>query len=528
MLVVNKYGADSIRLYLMNSPLVRAEPLKFQEDGVLSILKDVFIPWFNVYRFLLQNVNRWETENNKKWVFDEAMFQDLGNFTNVMDRWIIVSNQNLIKFVRKELEGYRLYTVVAKKVKFLELLSNWYVKLNRSRIKGDISAEDSNTALNVLFFVLLNSMLTMSPYVPFIVETFYQNMRKCINEKSQYMEKSIHFLQVPNANDKLIDESLEETVDRMQRVIESCRAMRDQKKVPVKQPVTELLMVCVDEAAIGKMKVVEKYILEEVNVASIKYTADWKTYMSFDFNLNHKVLGEKFGNDYKDLLSAIKLLKEEDRIRFMEEKTLTIDFKGNKLTLDENLMTPKATFKQIKEKNKSIGGNLDFAAVLDLTVSEALKSKGLAREFINRIQRLRKSTKLNPTDAIVITYEFAEENKAQNVKNAVVEHNDHIKNTLRKPFWEHDSRYVFSYAQEAFEVDGEKFTIRIAYNVVVPMIDNLLALVNNDQKELHNLLQTLSCYSACCPSVRDSKQLEFNLNGKKLIVLKDQHYKVLV
>ena len=108
-----------------------------------------------------------------------------------MDKWIVAANQNLIKYVRTELDYYRLYTVLSKKIKFLELLSNWYVRLNRDRIKGMNSQEDTLTSINVTMFCMLNSMLTMAPYVPFIVENFYQNLKLMLPENSKYLEESI-------------------------------------------------------------------------------------------------------------------------------------------------------------------------------------------------------------------------------------------------------------------------------------------------------------------------------------------------
>lgn len=265
-ILINKFGADAIRLYLMNSPLLRAEELKFKEEGVDSVVKDVFLPWYNVYRFLLQNINRWEEENGKTFVFDESLFEGENKFTNIMDRWIVASNQDLIRYVRKELDNYRLYSVVEKKVKFLEQLSNWYLKLNRKRLKGSEGSEDWFVALNILFKVLLNSMLLMAPYVPFIVETFYQNLRKCLKPGSAYLDESIHFIQIPDFNEKLIDPELIDIVEKMQGMIQIVRTIRDNHKIPIKQGVEGLKIVCKDERTLELVKKVEQYIADECNV----------------------------------------------------------------------------------------------------------------------------------------------------------------------------------------------------------------------------------------------------------------------
>lgn len=111
MEIINAHGADAMRLYLINSPLVKAEPLSFKESGVMGVVRDVFLPWYNAYRFLLQNIQRYESETNKNFVFDEHVSLS-GKLSNLMDKWIIATEQHLIKFVRQEMEKYRLYTVV--------------------------------------------------------------------------------------------------------------------------------------------------------------------------------------------------------------------------------------------------------------------------------------------------------------------------------------------------------------------------------------------------------------------------------
>lgn len=152
MQVVNKFGADALRLYLINSPVVRAENLRFKEEGVRDIIKDVFLPWYNAYRFFVQNLERLERvsimfslkskpviylhfrpqEDGIKFIYAE---NESNLSTNVMDRWIISYTQSLLLFVHQEMAAYRLYTVVPRLVRFVDYLTNWYVRMNRKRLK---------------------------------------------------------------------------------------------------------------------------------------------------------------------------------------------------------------------------------------------------------------------------------------------------------------------------------------------------------------------------------------------------------
>ncbi len=155
--------------------MVRAEPLKFAAEGVKGIVRDVFLPWFNAYRFLIQNISRWEKQTTHNFVFDPTLKDKLAERadSNIMDRWIIAANQHLIKVVRTEMDNYRLYNVVKHMLQFLEQLTNWYVRLNRSRMKGEEGPEEQLTSLNTLFDVLLNTTIMMSCITPFLSEYVY-------------------------------------------------------------------------------------------------------------------------------------------------------------------------------------------------------------------------------------------------------------------------------------------------------------------------------------------------------------------
>jgi isoleucyl-tRNA synthetase len=135
VLVCDEFGADAVRLYLINSPLVRADNLCFSKDGVKAVVREIFLPWYNAYRFLIQNITKWENKEKNTFEFVENM-EGLYDSFNVTDKWIQSSLQTLIKNVRKEMGEYKLYNVVPALITFLEYLTNWYVRLNRIRIKG--------------------------------------------------------------------------------------------------------------------------------------------------------------------------------------------------------------------------------------------------------------------------------------------------------------------------------------------------------------------------------------------------------
>ncbi|GFS39331.1 isoleucine--tRNA ligase, cytoplasmic [Trichonephila inaurata madagascariensis] len=258
--VVNKYGADSLRLYLINSPVVRAEVLCFKEEGVRDILKDVFLPWYNSYRFLVQNIHMYENNWNTKFSYSEEIYDSV-NIQNIMDCWILSFTQSLVSFVSKEMKAYRLYTVVPKLVKFVDHLTNWYVRMNRRRLKGDGGQEDCKTALETLFSVLYTMIRMMAPFTPFFTELVYQNLRKVLKETNDHQE-SIHYLSFPQHKEHLINVEVERKVSRMQEVIDIGRLIRERNTLPIKYPLSELVVVHEDLQYLEDVKSLEKYIVE--------------------------------------------------------------------------------------------------------------------------------------------------------------------------------------------------------------------------------------------------------------------------
>lgn len=244
-LIIEKYGADALRLYLINSPVVRAEPLRFKEEGVFSVLKDLFLPWYNAYRFFVQNVCRVEDDTGVP--FDP--FSSGQAAINVLDRWIASATSSLVIFVKKEMEAYRLYTVVPRLVTFIGQLTNIYVRYSRSRIKGKNGDDDTRQALRTLFNVLNVLCRMMAPFTPFFVETMYQNLRRCLSRQGN-AESSVHFCMFPEAAKDDLDVRVEASVSRMQNVIEIGRQIRERNGKTLKTPIKRMIVVHTDGESI--------------------------------------------------------------------------------------------------------------------------------------------------------------------------------------------------------------------------------------------------------------------------------------
>ena len=327
-LVINKYGADALRMYLINSPVVRAESLKFKENGVLGVVKEVFLPWYNAVRFFLQNLDRWEL-GGKKFV---PSSEKVKATTNATDIWISAATQELIQYVHGEMAGYRLYTVMPALVKFVTQLTNWYVRLNRDRLKGleEGNAEDeAETGLQVLYDVLLDVTIMMAPFTPFITEYFYQHLRKLqpsykdaangggkSNPVMPGKSDSVHFLRLPSYDESRLNHEAVEAMEALQAIVEQGRVCREKRNISLRTPIKSIVAVLRNPPAhvvAGVTGPLKKYILSELNAWEFQIVPkeqehDWVT---LSLTPNFPVLGKKLGKKMKEVGDAVRGLSHE-------------------------------------------------------------------------------------------------------------------------------------------------------------------------------------------------------------------------
>lgn len=428
--VVNRFGADALRLYLINSPVVRAENLRFKEEGVREVLKDVFLPWYNAYRFLIQNLDRLIRDNEVcKFEFVEnAPLDKLSE--NVMDRWILSFTQSLLQFVKQEMAAYRLYTVVPRLVKFIDNLTNWYVRMNRKRLKGEGGVQDCHHALHTLYHVLYSVVCVMAPFTPFLTEHMYRNLRHFL--KADAIMDSVHYLMLPEPRNVLISEDIERAVSRMQTVIDLGRVIRDRKTIPVKYPLPEIVVIHQDEQYLQDIASFERYILEELNVRCVTITTDKKKYgVTLRAEPDHKTLGARLKGAFKPVMQAIKSLTDLDLQQFLSSGHM--ELLGHNIgPADVRIMFNFSgdTAGELSHKYEAHADN-DLLILLATTADEAMQDEGIAREVINRIQKLRKKAHLVPSDPVTVFFSVSPPDSQ--LQRITMSHADFIESTLKVP-----------------------------------------------------------------------------------------------
>lgn len=394
-IVVDDFGADALRLYLINSPVVRAEPLKFNEEGVRNVVKDVFLPWFNAYRFFVQNAQAYQKKNGSLFTSVEA---EKVSSNNTMDKWIVSLSQSLVKFVKEEMAGYRLYTVVPQLVKYIDQLTNWYVRMNRKRLKGDQNDQnDWYTALATLFNVLFITIRTMAPFTPFLTEMMYQNLKNVIPEDQR--EDSIHYLMVPDYDESKVNLNIERAIENMQVVVVNGRMLRDKKKISLRQPVGEYVVCNLDKQFVDNVNSLEEYIKLELNCKAVRAIHEVKDFIKLTADVDGAKLGKRLGAKLRGVKAAVLKLSHDDVASFVANGSITVE---NELLQTEDLRVINE-FKGDVNKYISMGEG-EALVIMDYILTPELIREGLCREVSSRVQQLRKTAGLVATDKVDVYF----------------------------------------------------------------------------------------------------------------------------
>ena len=387
--MLDTYGADAIRLYMIYSPVVRAENLKFSENGVKQLMRDLLIPWWNAYSFFVTyaNVDNFADAEVLQPSFAKATAGDTKTFeaTNVLDRWIVSSMETLIADVTAAMDAYDLQRSVRPFVKFVEDLTNWYIRRSRRRFWKSTNDGDKLCAYRTLRYVLVQLSKVAAPFTPFIAEEIYTNL------KGANDPESVHLCDFPTANAAARDLALEKRMAAVQTVVELGRRLRADNDLKVRQPLSAIRVAGAD------VKGLEDLIMDELNVKKVEYVSDETELCDVSYKANFKTLGRKCGSKMKAVAAGIAALKG-----FAGSATV----EGVELSAEDVLVTrsPKAGLVVASEGATVVA--------LETTLSPELVAEGLAREFVSHVQAMRKEADFEVTQRINVTVETDAELKA--------------------------------------------------------------------------------------------------------------------
>ncbi len=386
MALFEKYGADVTRWYLVTtSPPWR--PTLFDEEGLVEVQRKFFGTLINTYSFfvLYANIDGFE--------FYEGHIQI--EEREEIDRWIISKLNSLISEYADLMDKYEVTKAARAVAAFtIDHLSNWYVRRCRRRFwKSDMN-KNKLAAYQTLYECLVTVCKLTSPFSPFIVEEIYQNLNS-VTSKEKY--ESIHLADFPEKGK--IDKELEIRMEIVQQVVYIARAIRAKSNLKVRQPLNKI-MVVVDKDKRKSLSEMANVILEEVNIKELAVLEDDSEIVSKSAKANFKSIGPKFGKDVQLISNEIKKFNSE-QIRILENgSSVTIKINGKEFSIDpENV---EIVGSEIKGWVVETDGNVTVA--IDTQLSDNLIAEGLAREFVNRIQNMRKEAGFDVVDKINVRF----------------------------------------------------------------------------------------------------------------------------
>lgn len=385
---IEKYGSDPLRWYMITN----ASPwdnLKFDIEGVEEVRRKFFGTLYNTYSFfaLYANVDG----------FDYSQPEVAWEKRPEIDRWILSLLNSLIKDVDNFLNSYEPTRAGRAISDFVnDHLSNWYVRLNRKRFWQGGLTEDKLSAYQTLYTCLETVAKLMAPIAPFYADQLFCDLISVTGREQVY---SVHLSDFPVCQEALIDKNLEERMQMAQTISSMVLALRRKVNIKVRQPLHVLMVPVLDEHQKESIEAVKQLILNEVNVKDMKFVDNTTGILVKRIKPDFKKLGPRYGKIMKALAAAIQQMSQDDINAFEKAGTFTLQVDGQEAVLE------RADVEIISEDIPGwlVANEGRLTVALDITVTDELKKEGLARELVNRIQNLRKSSGFEITDKVNIT-----------------------------------------------------------------------------------------------------------------------------
>ena len=397
---IDKYGADATRWYMISN----AQPwdnLKFDESGIQEVQRKFFGTLYNTYSFfaLYANIDRFNYSENEVAVENRSE----------IDRWILSELNTLIKKVEGNYEDYEP-TKVARLIQdfVMNKLSNWHVRLSRRRFwKGEYNT-DKISAYQTLYDCLEKITLLSAPIAPFFMDRLFQDLNTISKKHSV---ASVHLADFPKADNSMINPDLERKMQLAQNITSLVLSLRKKEMIRVRQPLQKIMIPVLNAKMKRDIEAISSIVLSEINVKEIAYLTENSDVLTKKIKPNFKTLGPKFGKDMK-LISSVITQFTSDNIKQIEREGV---YKINE-TITIDLTDVEISSADIP--GCIVANNDGVTVALDITLSADLKEEGLAREFINRVQNLRKDNGFKVTDKV----------------NIIVENNEQLKSAIQNNF----------------------------------------------------------------------------------------------
>ncbi|HEY4644147.1 MAG TPA: DUF5915 domain-containing protein, partial [Bacteroidota bacterium] len=387
--MLGQYGADSVRWYLVaTSPPYR--PKLFDEEGLVEVQRKFFSTLLNTYSFfsLYANIDQFVYKEERIALPERPE----------IDRWVLSTLNSLFRRYSDWMDAYE-FTRAARAVSdfTVDQLSNWYVRRNRRRFWKSERGSDKLAAYQTLYECIVAVTKLMAPFAPFLADELYRRMNVTTKREST---ESVHLADMPVAEESAVDLDLERGMEKAQQIVYLVRSMRMRSNLKVRQPLKRILVPVSSEGDRSAVKRMEHIILDEVNVKQIEFVSDDSELVEKRAKPNFRSIGPKYGKSVQKVAEAIRSFTAAEIRKVEQEGSTTLAVNGERITiLREDL---EVLHEDIKGWLVESGNGMTVA--LDTELTEELIDEGLAREFVNRVQNMRKDAGFKVTDRIKIAY----------------------------------------------------------------------------------------------------------------------------
>ena len=393
---MSKFGADAVRFYMLNASPVWT-PLRFDEEGVKDVNSKILGTLKNTYTFFEMYAN---TDNVDPREFDVPYEK-----REEIDKWLLSKYNKLVKNMTEAFDEYDLNKVTKYVFTFLnEDLSNWYIRRNRRRFWGSELNDSKKAVYKTTYEVLTGVCKLLAPIIPFITEELFIKLTG---------KESVHLEDYPVCDDNMINEAIEEKMDLVRDLISLGRNAREEVKIKVRQPISEIIIDGKNKELIGDLT---DLIKEELNVKNVVFENDLSKYMNFTIKPNFKVCGKMFGKEINNYAKMLSTLNDEDVNKLQNGNTIIAAFNGENIEITKEMVDirieSKEGFDAAKENNNFI--------ILNTTLTEDLINEGIVRELVSKVQNLRKVKDFDVADRITLYYDG-------DIESIISEFTDYIK-----------------------------------------------------------------------------------------------------
>ena len=431
-ILMEQYGADALRLYLINSGLVKAEEQRFADAGVQEMVRQVLLPWYNGFKFLktYADIDDWKCE------------QGPGQ-SNILDQWIVSRLETLKEKVNSEMQAYQLYNVVPPLFDFLEQLTNWYIRLNRARFWQTEMNQDKQDAYATLHYCLATFSKLMAPFAPFLSEHIYQDLQKYSAQNDEPI--SVHLCNYPQPEGDKRQPALEASVERFTHLVTMGRQKRNDLKIKLKTPLRRATVLHKDAEVLEDVKVLADYIATELNIKEVNFSTQEQEFIDLTAKANFPALGKKLGKRMKHFAALIQKLTDEQLIELQDNGEIQLE---DVVFTDQEIVLHRSA----KEGVNAVS-NRYISMEFDTELDEELIAEGAVREVVNRVQKQRKTQGLEVTDRINL-----EINASEPLAGWIKQHQDYL---THETLTENLSFDLAESEGEAYTIDEHTLNVKL-------------------------------------------------------------------